>query len=123
MGVSDICDSLASGRRVGTGKGHDADTGVCQLIQHGGNDRFIRHINADHVILSTPGGCHQAVLLILGRGSFRRHIFIGNDNPAAQILPLGVLHAHSNRIPPGMNRFIGEIKIVVVFFRSIGIEG
>ena len=123
MSVSDICDSLASGCCVGTGKGHDADTGVCQLIQHGGNDRLIRHIDADHVILSIPGGGQQAVLLIIGRSGFRRQIFIGDDNPAAQILPLGVLHAHSNRIPPGMNRFIGEIEIVVVFFRSIGIEG
>ena len=121
MCVSDICDPLTSFCGIGTGKSHDLDAGIHQFIKNRRDDRIIGNIDADHVKITLFCSI-QSLLLILGGCCFRCHVLIGDRYAPIEELSLGIFHTQCYRIPPGMDRFIGEIEIIMIFFRLIAVQ-
>ena len=123
VGVAHIGDALAAVflRGIRTGEGHNLDALVNQIVD-GGSDHFdVGHIDADHV-KATSGSLFQTHDLIGGVRRDRGHILVVDGNAPLSILGRSILQAHADRIPPGMDDFVGKVEVILVFLGFVVIQ-
>lgn len=115
MRISNVSKPLAAFGGVGAREGHDLRPRIHHFVKKRRNDLLICDVHADHIVVLLAGR-KQPFRLILGGCPLRRHVLVGDGDSPVQVLPLGLFHPKSHSVPPGVDGFIGEVKIVMAFF-------